>query len=605
MSLVNSLEQNFEFRNNLVIKINDTYFAKYVPDSGLSIDSDKLIVTSATINPTQLDLKRATTQINTATVKMIDGIDGQVFNFSSFMGASNNSLINDEIEIYFGRVNESMPFSDYIQISKYLITDIKKSGPKYNIRCRSQEDKTITPAFDQSGNLDSGIDDSVLSIDVDIDEDIFDELPSTGFLNIENEYLQYSAKSFSLGVATFTIAARGAIQSDNVAHDANEEVFFVQELNGNPIDLILQLLVSKGGGGSYDVLPDGAGIDESLIDITEFQNIRDTFFSTDIFTLYISNTSKLIKYIEDNLLVANNVRIIKNSLDNKISLAILDQSDLTEDIEEIDDSTTLKDTPMHQLSKNEIQTVVRVRWGWVEGLQKFTRTNVFKADDDTIATFGEIKGATLDIKGAQPADNGGAIITDRANRYLERFSTPRAQVSLSAFMSEFKHNIGDKIRVTAKHLPQEGGGLGMSSVIELVNRSVDLATGIVKLGFRFTSYSNIRIGIISPSPILNLTITDQKTVEVPDGACYAVGYKIRLFNVLTRTYAPDPVNTITAINGNFLTFENDFTTTLSADYALFFADYDESSAEQQSKYAYIAPDTDVFADGTKAYQIII
>ena len=125
MSLTNSLNENFEFKNNPIVQIGSTYFGKYQPDSGLTIDADKLLVDSATINPTQIDLRRATTQINTTTIKILDGTVDDDRTFSGFIGADENALVGSEVRLFFGRVGESIPFSEYLEISRYLIDDVK------------------------------------------------------------------------------------------------------------------------------------------------------------------------------------------------------------------------------------------------------------------------------------------------------------------------------------------------------------------------------------------------------------------------------------------------------------------------------------------------
>ena len=378
-------------------------------------------------------------------------------------------------------------------------------------------------------------------------------------------------------------------------------------LIGNPIDLILQLLISSGGGGVYDVLSDGAGIDETLIDVTEFENIRDTFYPTDVFTLYPSDLPKLIDFIEQELLEANNVRIIKNSVDNLISLVRLDEADPDAIVEEIGDDITVLNSDKWGTTKNGLQTIVKVQWNWVEGLRKFTRSRTFKAPQDILDVFGEVKGRNLKFKGIQAADNGLTIAADRADRYLSRFSTPQTTVKLSGFMKTFPHNIGDKIRVTAKNLPQEGGSLGMSSVIELVKRAVNISTGVVKMEFKFTSYTNIRNGIVSPSDILNLGVTSQKSFTVVDGTCYNVGFVMRLMSSVSGKWktTTDSPNTIQSIVGNVVTMTNDFTTILGPTTAFVFADYDEVNEEQKAKYAFIVGDSNFFLDGSKGYQIIL
>lgn len=592
MSLINSLNEEFSFKNNLVVSINGTNFAKYQPDSGLVIDEDKLIVDGASINPTQIDLRRATTQINSTTVKVLDGTPDFDFVFSAFIGADPNALIGSEISIKFGRVNEDIDFSEYIEISKYIITDINKAGNFYNIKAKSQEDRTLKPAFQQQGTLNTSINDSILSWDVETDEDVF---PATGFLRIDNEFVEYTGTAFNAGITTFTIQARGDLLSTPESHTAGAQVNYVKELVGNPIDLLLDLLTGT----------DGAEIDPTLVDVAAFESIRDTNFPTDIFTLYPSNIPVLIEYIEKELLEANNIRIVKNSLNNLISISLLDVVDPSQDVEEIDDSTTLINTPKWSVSKNEVQTVVKVQWNWVEGLQKFTRSRTIKASDEIIAIFGEINGPTLSFKGIQEADNGATIAVDRARRYLNRFSTPKATVSLSAFSTEFKHTVGDKVRITAKHLPAEGGGLGMSSVLELVSRAANTSTGVIKLGFRFTSYTNIRNGLISPSDVLRLSITSQQEFEVSDGSLYKVGYVMRLLKIINGKWVvADSPNAIAEINGNIITMENDFTTTLGADTAFIFADYNEVNEEQKAKFQFIVNNTDFFSDGSKGYQII-
>ena len=127
----------------------------------------------------------------------------------------------------------------------------------------------------------------------------------------------------------------------------------------------------------------------------------------------------------------------------------------------------------------------------------------------------------------------------------------------------------------------------------------------ITFGLEFSSYSGIRIGLISPSPKLNLAITDQKTFTVPDGTCYSVGYRCVLFDNINNVYFSDPVNEITGINGSVLTFKDDWVTPLGANVSLYFTDYDNASGDQRAIYAWASPDTGVFTiDGSKAYQII-
>ena len=127
----------------------------------------------------------------------------------------------------------------------------------------------------------------------------------------------------------------------------------------------------------------------------------------------------------------------------------------------------------------------------------------------------------------------------------------------------------------------------------------------ISFGLEFTSYTGIRIGLISPSPKLDLTITNQKTFEVPNGTCYGVGYRLLLFDNVNNIYFNDALNTIEEINGNIITMADNWVTILGANVSLYFANYDDSNGDQRAQFAYTAPDTNVFLiDNSKAYEII-
>jgi hypothetical protein len=145
-----------------------------------------------------------------------------------------------------------------------------------------------------------------------------------------------------------------------------------------------------------------------------------------------------------------------------------------------------------------------------------------------------------------------------------------------------------------------------------MSRDLDLKNGRVKLRLEFTSYTGIRIAFIAPSPKIT-DITDQKTFTVNDASLLRVGYVMRLFedgpldidlNPTEGSYLPDLPNVIESIVGNIVTMRDAFTTTLSVGLWFKFADYDNVSAEQKARYAFVGPNTGFFVDGSKTYQIV-
>lgn len=600
MTYQTSVESNNFFQTNIVVFLKGEYFSRYQVDSGLVVPSENLIVDGATINPTKVSLKRGTQQTDSTTITFLDKDE----RFSSLIGADDGALVNQDIEVYLGRVNEAMDFADYIKINTYKIRDVQSATAqnKFKVKAVSISDSMQQPIFDAVGNLESSITDADTSLILITGDDIFQ---TSGILKIEDEYINYTGTTFNAldGETTFTGLTRGILSSTAAAHTAGTEAFEVLEIQDNPIDIFLKVLISPGGGGVYDTLHDGIGFDETLVDIAAIESIRDTFFSGDEFKLYLSNIPNALKWFETEIFYPNNLRLIQNAENNKISLAILDQSDFFADVFNLTEDN-IRENPSWSISEKEVQNQVTVKYAWNEGLQRFTRT-LRRQDADSIAKYGVKKGQDIEIKGAQVALNGDAIAQDRANRFLGRFSTPRVQVSTQALMNTSLINVGEKVRLTTSQLPQEGGAKGMSSVVEVLEKGINFQTGFVKYKLIFTSYSNLRIGVIAPAPFLSLAIIDQKTFLVPDGDCYGVGYALKLWDSLNNVYLPDPTNRIASIDGNQITMENDWISILSSNVVLKFADYDEASNEQRAKYAFVGVPGDFFPDGSKAYQIIL
>ena len=71
----------------------------------------------------------------------------------------------------------------------------------------------------------------------------------------------------------------------------------------------------------------------------------------------------------------------------------------------------------------------------------------------------------------------------------------------------------------------------------------------------------------------------------------------------TRDWVGDPVNTITGISGDTITFENNWATTLiNNDYKITFANYDDVT-DQQKRFCFISDDGNNFSDGLPSYLI--
>ena len=597
MTLISEVKASKNYLINLVVKIGDTYFSKRQVDSGLTVDSDKVgMIDGVTINPTVIDLTRTKTSINNSTINMLDN---EVF--TAFIGASENSLIRESVDIYMGLNTGSFAWSDYVLVSSYTVKNITKKGNIYTISAVSKTNIMQAPLFDQKGTLTSGITDSQTSIDVDSSDDIFQ---TANYLKIDNEFISYSGKSYSSGVTTFTGCTRGTLGSDAAAHTQGTIAYEVTEIEDNPVDILLQIMISGSGGGSpYDVLHDGLAIDEAFIDITKFEYIRDNFFVSDEFRFYLYDISNVLDFVEAEILQPNNLRFVES--ENGISIGILDQS-VPGAVLPIIDKDNSGSQPSWQISEDRILNKITWKWGWSEGLQKFTRVTTLE-DTTSQTTFGVKKGDDLEFKGIQADLSGQSIINDRMARFLARFSTPQVQIEVDKCHFEtYENNPSDKILFSHPDVPQEGGGLGINTELEIVSKALNVRTGQIKFKLVYTSYYNIRRGLIAPAQFLT-SVTDQKTFTVSDVSKYQVGYFLRLWNITYKYYEPGPSQEIESIDEltNTIVLKNDFFTIPRTDNILKFADYDEASPEQRARYAFISPNTGFFDDNTKSYQITI
>ena len=599
MSFDTELANSLQLRVNLVIKIEtssgDFYFSKNQVDSGLTIDADKIkTVSMFSTNPTQIDLRRAKQSVGSSTVKINDR--DQVF--SNFLGQGLAALINLPITLYVGLNTGSFDWSDYVTVNEYVIESINQSGTNYSMRCKSQTDSIQEQIYDIAGNLDSSIGDVDTSFDAITGEDIF---AASGRIRIDNEFMQYTGTSFAGGVTTFTGVTRGDESSVAATHSAGSTVIQVEKITDNPINILLKIILSTGNGtnGSFDTLLDGAGVPEAKVDVTAFIDIRDQFFPADDFTLLLYSIPNALKYIETELLQANNLRLTEDN--GLLSLAILDQSVPGATLPVVDESViSAQPGPTWNITKTQVVNWFQMRYFFVEGEQKYARIRTFQ-DDDSIALYGLKKGPLLSFKGIQ----SDTIASDRGNRYLNRFSTPFAKVTSTNFLKTYSTPVGGKVNFTHPDLPRPGGGLGLNNELELLKKGIDYASGQVKATYVFTSYANVKRGLIAPSDEI-VTLIDQRTftVSAGRGALYKTGWFMQLYDNATCSLLDDTiVNQIININGDTITFSQDFPSAAAGLTTLRFASYDDSSPDQTARYAYIVANSGLFTDGSGGYQI--
>jgi len=567
-----------KYIGNVVIQIASNYFAIRQPDSGLVISSpyDKC-VSSLLLNPTQIDLRKVTTTISTFSFRLLDK-DGII---TALVLGDAAALIGQEVRIFLGRSETGMSFSEYYELPR---TDIKKcdhSDNTYNFSTSEKTERMAKPIYDKK---------SALSVDILIGTTIWtmrDSLatfPSSGFLKVDNEFVSYSGVDLVLN--RFTGVIRGELNSTPAVHSANADTSLVETVTDNPLNIILKILISGGGGGAYDTLQSGLGISNALIDIAGIEALRDDLFIGVSYTLSIYDVDSALKFLEDELLMPNNLRFT-NSLSSKVTLAILDKARFVEEDDIIDENTMTK-YPKWSIDGAKVTNVLVVNWGFNEGTGKYEKRDR-KTDAASILTYREQTALTFNFKGIKSAAGGQALVDDFSDRLLARLSTPSPDVSINTHIDKSLQNVGDKAYLVSSQIPAADGTLNFASNLEITSRSINLTNGDVSLKLAFTSFTNIRSGFIAPSDSV-FGITSQKiiTLAAGRGAYYLAGWQIRLWDNVSQVYLADAINTIESVSADVITFQNNWTTTLATgNHRIRFADYDDV-IESQRRYCFLS-----------------
>ena len=572
---VEALKKNS--RLNLVIKIENEYFSQRQVDSGLIVDSEKIgRIKNAKISGNSVDIRKVKTSIANLTFQLLDK-DGYI---STFLMLKNGNYLESNVELYAGFTTGSFDFANYKKFTTTKLVSIERMNNGYNFKCSEIASKIKQESYFNYSQLDGDVTDVATSLNV-VNAENF---PSSGRIKINDEYITYTTKTLN----ALSGLGRGDLASTASEHKSGSEISIVTTLLDQPQDMML------------DIMQNQLNIPTSEIDFSSFTNIRDDFFSANQLRFYTTGFEDTLSFFEDEILQLTNCRI--TTIDGKIGLAILDQTDFTSSPSDLDESKVVG-TPSWSIGSNKIGNEVVVHWAYDEGTNRYTKTSTFK-DSDSIALYGKKKSLVYNFKGARTDLDGNALVTNMGARLLARTKNVQSDIKVNSFFSNASLKIGDDVSVTHRFLPQQGGSLGMADQrLEIMSKAFDFDSKRVSFKLQFTSFSNLRVGLISPSPYIS-SVTDQRTFDVPDGSQYKAGYFLRLWDVVNNQYYPDSAIEIASVVGNTITMKSNFSTTLTTSIKIYFPSYSQSSDLQKGKYIYAVDNTNFFGDGTKGYEII-
>jgi len=573
---------------NIIILFAGQYFSIREPDSGLSIDPRyNGLIQRIAINPTSIDPQRPTTTTNSSSFTLVDVAHEVSKLFLNQRGFRTGS----DVKIWLGRSFENMDFSDYLEMPETLLNKFQKVDNAYNFSTIERKDRINNGSFNRKNKLAVDILSGTTVITL---QTIPSDFPSSGFVKINDEYVSYAGITDN----NLTGCARGEFGSVPSAHDGGSDVFLIYEISAtNGVDLIAQFLISSGGGGPYDVLPEGLGFTESMIDIAQFEEVRDEFFTGRNLSFLVGAIENFQSFFETEVLGPLGLRLRTNN-NGKIGLAVINRNIFEIDAPFIDNTNASK-SPSFSVSDDKISNRVRIFYNWNDALNIYSES-IETIDSESITEFGEKPFFEISFKGVKDSNFAQSI----ANLYLARFSYPRPEITVDALNSSSYLLVGDKTELFSDRIPTENGDLNFASTLEVLKKSYNPVTGTVNFQLAFTSFSGLRQCFISPSDSV-VSFTSQKSVTIAAGrgAHYRAGWRMRLFDTNNSMYASSQVNEIESVVGDVINFVDNWSTTLVAfGFRIMFGDYDEVS-EQQKKFCFISEGSNNFNDGKVPYQI--
>lgn len=599
---------NKKYVPNIVICIMNTYFSMRLPDSGAIIDSDKqTVVSGLTVSPTTIDPLRPTTTIQSYSFKLLD--KGGVV--SALLNGNPQFFQNEQVQIWVGRnltmVNpsEAMDFADYLALPPVYVAKCSKQDSSYSFEAMEAKDRLDNGAFDIQTKLAVDITDETTEITM---QDV-SSLPIAGLMFIDSEFISWTG----IDGQNLTGCIRGEQGTVPILHTSGTDAFLAEVIQDNPINILLQLLISSGGGGTYDVLNDGAAIDQSLVDVAQFESVRDTFFPSWTFKYIMYNlggtiqgatqiNSGLDDFINSELCQALNVRLRANE-NGLIGLAVLDRQEFNPDIPIIDHTTLVKN-PQMVVENTKVINKLRLFYDWSDVTQNYLSVIEY-TDSDSVAQFGATPFTEIQFKGIRTSLSGVDVLNDFRLLFFGRFAWPKPMIGVSVQMISSNNFMGDRVELDTTLLPADDGTLNFANTLEVVQKSINFQTGDCSFQLAFNAFTGIRGCYIAPSDSIQ-SVTSQKIVVV--GAGRGVQWKktwaVKLYNNTTSDDVPgEAVNYISDVTGDTITFQNDWVTVLGTNHRIRFADYDDV-VDFQKKFCFINQEGFDFSDGKKAYQIL-
>lgn len=338
--------------------------------------------------------------------------------------------------------------------------------------------------------------------------------------------IEYMRQVFGGAPPTYTVV-RGQLGTSAIAvsgGSSNHELKYFLSFQDNPINILLKLLISTAPAqfiyqhATYDLNQNitdvndtslGVGLNINQIDVASFEDVRDTWFPTDIWRVDFHKRTKIKEFIEKNILkvIGCNFYINKSG---QLALSCVHPPLTGETTLTLDESNTIS-APQITLHTDDILNDITVKWDYeaMEDKDFQQTTRVIQATSQ--ATYDVDRPMTLEARGVSPLYNGSGLALRYADKKTGYFNRPSPTIPLSVLM-----NVGALIEPGSVHYINHpkipdfyNGTRNLTRYVWISSKRINWRDGAFEiecLPFQFTTG---RVGLLGPSTLADFSAETQ------------------------------------------------------------------------------------------------
>ncbi|MDB4311896.1 hypothetical protein N9937_00560 [bacterium] len=323
---------------------------------------------------------------------------------------------------------------------------------------------------------------------------------SVGYVRINDEIIQYTAKTAST-VTGITRAADGTTAAEHSAGDDASEVVIIQD---NPINLVLKFMLTQEGdasNGVWDVLDStkGLGISQSLLVVSDFTKERDDYVPTRQykFVLEADDMDDFLGWAQEQIMKTIPASFITKGT-GQLSMKVSTPAVSTSDPKQISESQ-IKGNPQWNLGARNVINEIEVAYDWHTISGKFTQ-KLIQINASSQAKHGQARNLIIEAKGIRTSLDASTIAQRIIDFFDHRFSEPAPDATLIADFSDLDVETGDIILFSHEEVPNLKTGVrGVVDLpMEVAERTHDYKKGQVKIVARDINRGG-KYGSIAPT----------------------------------------------------------------------------------------------------------